>query len=89
MKNHLAALSIVLTGLTGCTQESVEQQSTALTDEQVENIIRSSYQYGAMYNVNNKFAMDPTNPLSSGGWNRVKANTQLADHTLQRSRHDC
>ncbi len=36
-----------------------------------------------MYNVNNKFAMDPTNPLSTGGWNRIKANTALADHTLK------
>jgi hypothetical protein len=49
----------------------------------VEDIVRRSYQYVAMYNVNNKFAMDPTNPLNPGGWNRVKANTTLADHTLK------
>jgi hypothetical protein len=36
-----------------------------------------------MYNVNNKSAMDPRNPLGTGGWNRVKANTRLADHTLK------
>jgi len=36
-----------------------------------------------MYNVNDKFAMDPANPLSTGGWNRIKANTALADHTLK------
>ena len=35
-----------------------------LTDAQVENIVRRSYQYVALYNVNNKFAMDPGNPLS-------------------------
>ena len=57
--------------------------TTELTDAQVDNIVRSSYQYVAMYNVNNKFAMDPANPMSTGGWNRVRANTALADHTLK------
>ncbi len=36
-----------------------------LTDEQVENLVRRSYQYVAMYNVNNKFA------IKQGGWNTV------------------
>ena len=45
------------------------------TDAQVENNVRRSYQYVAMYNLNNKFPMDPRNPLSPGGWNRIKANT--------------
>ncbi len=38
-----------------------------LTDAEVEDIVRRSYQYVAMYNVNNKFAMDPGNPMSTGG----------------------
>ena len=29
-----------------------------LSDDQVENIVRRSYQYVAMYNVNNKFALE-------------------------------
>jgi hypothetical protein len=47
-----------------------------LSDEQVENIVKRSYQYVAMYNVNNKFA------LKQGGWNKVHADTQLKDHTM-------
>jgi hypothetical protein len=47
-----------------------------LNDKDIENIVRRSYQYVAMYNVNNKFA------LSQGGWNTVKADTQLKDHTM-------
>jgi len=82
-KNHLVALFIMLFGVTGCTQEARDQQAVELSDAQVEDIIRSSYQYVAMYNVNNKFAMDPANPMSTGGWNRVRANTALADHTLK------
>ena len=38
-----------------------------LDDKVIENIIRRSYQYVALYNVNNKFA------LAQGGWNTVKA----------------
>jgi hypothetical protein len=53
------------------------------TDAQVEDIVRRSYQFVAMYNVNNKNVMDPSNPARTGGWNRIKALTTLADHTLQ------
>ena len=47
-----------------------------LSDQQVENIVKRSYQYVALYNVNNKFA------LTQGGWNTLKADTKLKDHTL-------
>jgi len=39
----LAALFIVLFGVTGCTHEAGEQQAIELSDEQVENIVRLSY----------------------------------------------
>jgi hypothetical protein len=54
-----------------------------LSDAQVRNIVSRSYPYVAMYNVNNKFAMDPANPSSTGGWNRVKAQLALLDHTIK------
>ena len=60
-----------------------EKPVVDLTRDQVEDIVRRSYQYVAMYNVNNKFAFDTTNPLSTGGWNELVLNTELADHTLQ------
>jgi len=49
----------------------------ALSDEEVRNIVERSYQYVAMYNVNNKFAM------KQGGWNTCDADTQLKDHTMR------
>ena len=55
----------------------VEATGKELTDAQVENIVRRSYQYMAMYNVNNKFA------LKQGGWNTCDADTRLKDHTLR------
>ena len=47
-----------------------------LTDKQIENIVRRSYQYVALYNVNNKFA------LKHGGWNTCDTDTELKDHTM-------
>jgi hypothetical protein len=43
----------------------------------VDNLVRRSYQYVAMYNVNNKFAM------KQGGWNTCIADTRLKDHTMR------
>jgi len=49
----------------------------AFSDAEVGNIVRRSYQYVAMYNVNNKFA------LKNGGWNKCVADTQLKDDTTR------
>ena len=71
---------IVLLGMVwltcGCGASDDAGGTGALTDAQLENLVKRSYQYVAMYNVNNKFAM------SQGGWNTVQADTQLKDHTL-------
>jgi hypothetical protein len=63
--------------------ESAESAAVALSDAEVENIVRRTYQYVAMYNVNNKTAFDLTSPMHTGGLNIMEANTTLADHTLQ------
>jgi hypothetical protein len=54
-----------------------------LTDKEINDIVRRSYQYVAMYNVINNFAMMESNPLSSQGWNKTKFNLELADHTVK------
>jgi hypothetical protein len=51
--------------------------AVALSDAEIENLVRRSYQYVAMYNVNNKFAQ------KQGGWNTVDADTSLKDHTMR------
>jgi len=85
------ALLICFAGISGCGKSgetpapvteapSVEHLTTTppagLSDAQLENIVRRSYQYVAMYNVNNKFA------LAQGGWNSCVADTRLKDHTM-------
>jgi hypothetical protein len=70
----LAALAL----LVGYAREApaADEAATTLSDQQIEDLVRHSYQYVAMYNVNNKFA------LAMGGWNRVIADTALKDHTM-------
>ena len=48
-----------------------------LNDDQVEEIVVRSYQYVALYNVNNKFA------ITQDGWNTIQPDTILKDHTMQ------
>ena len=55
----------------------VEEQTAVLSDEQVTDIVRRSYQYVAMYNVNNKTAE------KQGGWGTCVADSQLKDHTMR------
>ena len=52
-------------------------KAVELSDAQIENLVRRSYQYVALYNVNNKFA------LKQGGWNTLVADTELKDHTMR------
>ena len=57
---------------------------SALTPEQIENIVRRSYQYVAMYNVIQKFALDPTSgALFMNGFNKPVSMTRLVDHTIK------
>lgn len=48
-----------------------------LSDKEVDNIVQRSYQYVAMYNVNNKFA------LGQGGWNTCAPDAKLKDHNMR------
>ena len=51
----------------GFTTPATARNAIELSDEQVENIVRLSYPYVALYNVNNKFALDDSGPMSVGG----------------------
>lgn len=77
----LAALSFV----TGCDRDEagVSQRGAGeLSDAEIENIVRRSYQYVAMYNVINKGAMMEENPTRTG-WNGTFAAAALLDHTMK------
>ena len=88
----LTLLLIVALVFTGCKSKKEQSDLVAtdengvaiLTDEEVENIVRRSYQYVALYNVNNKWAMGPLDGLATGGWNNAGTKrTELLDHTTK------
>ena len=81
MKMKLLLLGLLSLGVLGC--NSVPDSASNLTDDELTTIVKQSYQYVAMYNVNNNFAMVESNPLSSQGWNKTKFNLDLADHTVK------
>jgi len=71
MNNFLLVLCFAT--IMGCQKTSNQN----LSDAQIENIVKRSYQYVAMYNVNNKFA------IKQGGWNTLQSDTKLKDHTMR------
>ena len=81
MNSHTktACSLVAIAALLSCLAPAVAAQAeeVVLSDADVENIVRRSYQYVAMYNVNNKFA------LRQGGWNFCDADTKLKDHTMR------
>jgi hypothetical protein len=76
-------LPIALFVAAACATTAAARNATELSDEQVEKIVRLSYPYVALYNVNHKFALDDSSPMSTGGWNEIFVSTTLVDHTLQ------
>ena len=59
------------------TSATIATSAVELSDAELENLVKRSWQYVAMYNVNNKGAKQ------YGGWNLCDVDTQLKDHTLQ------
>jgi hypothetical protein len=78
-KRILAAAAgvVALTGLLTTFPVYASPRSVALSDAQVNDLVRRSYPYVALYNVNNKFA------IKQGGWNTVVVDTELKDHTMR------
>lgn len=80
------AAAIALTFLaSGCAQPLPPGEAAApappLSEAELRNLVERSYQYVAMFNVNNKMALDKTPPSFTGGYNRVYVNSELLDHT--------
>ena len=90
MKNIYLLFLIITVLASGCNKVSKKTPSVkldkkgyaVLTDEQVNNIVIRSYQYVAMYNVNNKFALAEKG-MSTNGYNKGIRNTHLLDHTVK------
>ena len=86
-KNRFKGIRVWLIALFlafGFSTTAMAQKAIKLSDQEVENLVRRSYQYVAMFNVIQKFALDPASgALFMAGFNRPKASTALADHTVK------
>jgi hypothetical protein len=80
-RGALAALVLVLVTW-GCGQPGGGATNGELSDAEIDNLVRRSYPYVAMYNVINKGAMDEGNPTRTG-WNGTFAAPGLLDHTMK------
>jgi hypothetical protein len=83
MRNFLTPLALVTGMVVAGLAPAQSAERVKLSEAQMEELVKRSYPYVAMFNVNNKFALDADNSLSSGSYNSIKANTELADHTVQ------
>ena len=68
----------------GCTSgyRPETNQSANLSDQQIKEIVQRSYQYVAMYNVNQKMALAEEG-VTTKGYNKGMRKTELLDHTVQ------
>lgn len=71
-------LGVLFFIVAGCKEEKAPE----LTDQQIEEIVKRSYQYVAMYNVNQKLALAEEG-MTTRGYNKGLRNTELLDHTAQ------
>jgi hypothetical protein len=77
----LAALALSLLCL--MTSIAAHAKAVTLTDAQVENIVKRSYQYVAMYNVIQKMAVGGSAQIAPFGFNKPIALTTLLDHNVK------
>jgi hypothetical protein len=75
-------LTVALVAM-GCAKTETAAVSGEVTDEEIENIVRRSYQYVAMYNVNSKEANRIAALTDTNGWNLCVADTELKDHNFK------
>jgi hypothetical protein len=54
-----------------------------LTPAEMENLVRRSYQYVALFNTLNDFAVNPKNPFAAGGWNKTHYPQGLMDASVR------
>jgi hypothetical protein len=78
----LIASTLIVMFLIGCNSAPKTKQKK-FSDKELENIVRHSYQYVAMYNVINNFAMKKDHLFYTHGWNNTYFGTKLSDHTAK------
>jgi hypothetical protein len=82
MRRLIQSHVLVLLALCSVTVAASAVLVRDLTDAELTNLVRRSYQYVALYNTLSGFALNDKNPFSTHGWNRTYKPTGLTDHTV-------
>ncbi|MEE9576418.1 MAG: hypothetical protein V3W35_03315, partial [Gemmatimonadota bacterium] len=81
-----AGVVVLLAAFVSCDGGSDRQASVAtadLTSAEMEILVRRSYQYVALFNTLNNFAVNDKNPFAAGGWNKTHYPTGLMDASVR------
>jgi len=77
---------VLLAASISCDSGSDRRPSTATADlsaAEMENLVRRSYQYVALFNTLNNFAVNDKNPFAAGGWNKTHYPEGLMDASVR------
>ncbi len=80
--NAILIIALTLLLFMGSVSIAKARKDVKLSDEQIEDIVKRSYQYVAMYNVNQKMALAEEG-VTTKGYNKGMRKTELLDHTVQ------
>lgn len=58
-------------------------KAAEMSDQDMENLVRRSYQYVALFNTLNNFSVNPKNPFAAGGWNKTYYPRGLMDASVR------
>jgi len=78
LSNYVMALSALWLPIGAANAAPVR----AISDAELTNLVKRSYQYVAMYNTLSGFALNDKNPFSTHGWNKTYKPTGLTDATV-------
>ncbi len=80
------ALVLSLATVVSCDSGSDRKTSASTADlspAEMENLVRRSYQYVALFNTINNFAVNDKNPFAAGGWNKTHYPQGLMDASVR------
>ncbi|MEE8361441.1 MAG: DUF1214 domain-containing protein [Gemmatimonadales bacterium] len=66
-----------------CDSGSDRQVASVATSADMENLVRRSYQYVALFNTLNNFVVNDKNPFATGGWNKTHYPTGPMDASVR------
>ncbi len=78
----LVKTTLLIAGMLGMLSSS-PLQAADVSEADMENLVKRSYQYVALFNTLNDFAVNEKNPFAAGGWNKTHYPKGLMDASVR------